>query len=246
MKDTRLLMGMPVTVEIVDAAATAEFIDSVFAYFQYVDQTFSTYKAQSEISRINRGELRLEHASPDMRTIFELAEETRQETNGYFDIRRSDMIDPSGIVKGWAIQNAAALVKRAGFENYYVDAGGDVQTRGKNSKGEKWRVGIRNPFEFNEIVQVFALTDCGIATSGSYIRGAHIYNPKKDDDPLNEIVSLTVIAPKVYDADRFATAAFAMGRAGIEFIAQHEGFEAYMIDCNKRATLTRGLKKFLG
>jgi thiamine biosynthesis lipoprotein len=243
-KATRLLMGMPVTLEVVDDAATQAFLDSVFAYFEYVDETFSTYKEQSEISRLNRGELKLQDASPDMRAIFDLAEQTRQETNGYFDVRRNGIVDPSGIVKGWAIQNAAELIARAGFENFYVDAGGDVQTRGKNSKGEKWRVGIRNPFAFDEIVKVFALSDCGIATSGSYIRGAHIYNPKKENDPLDEIVSLTVIAPRVYDADRFATAAFAMGRAGIEFIAQHAGWEAYMIDCNKRATFTRGLQKY--
>ncbi len=238
-------MGMPVTLEIADDAATQALLDSVFAYFEYVDETFSTYKEQSEISRLNRGELKLENASADMRAIFELAEQTRRETNGYFDIRCNSVIDPSGIVKGWAIQNAAELIERAGFENFYVDAGGDVQTRGRNSKGEKWRVGIRNPFAFDEIVKVLALSDCGIATSGSYIRGAHIYNPKKENDALDEIVSLTVIARNVFDADRFATAAFAMGRAGIEFIAQHAGFEAYMIDCNKRATFTRGLNRYI-
>src|SRR5579871_1456007 len=62
----------------------------------------------------------------------------------------------------------------------YVDAGGDVQVMGKNAQGDNWRVGIRNPFNAQQIVKTLALTDCGIATSGTYIRGDHIYNPLND------------------------------------------------------------------
>ncbi len=238
-------MGMPITLEIVDATATEKSFDVVFDYFKYVDEKFSTYKDNSEISRINRGELRLEEASEDMKTVFALAEQTRLETNGYFDIRHRGAYDPSGLVKGWAIYNAAKILSDEGFENFYVEAGGDIQMRGMNGQGQDWRVGICNPFNTQEIVKALSLTDCGMATSGTYIRGQHIYNPKAEGQPITDIVSLTVIGPNVYEADRFATAAFAMGRDGIAFIGRLKGFEGYMIDKDGQATFTSGFERYL-
>ena len=243
MKQTRLLMGMPITLEVVDAAANDEIFNAVYDYFQYVDETFSTYKDHSEIMRINRGELKLEDASEDMQAIFALADETRQETYGYFDIRHNGTIDPSGIVKGWAIYNAAELLRRSGIENYYVDAGGDIQVVGKNDQEQDWRVGIRNPFNIHEIVKVLSVTNCGVATSGTSIRGQHIYNPKNSTQAIEDIVSITVIGSNIYEADRFATAAFAMGQDGIAFIENLPGFEGYMIDASGIATLTSGFTK---
>ena len=238
-------MGMPVTVEVVDAEADEKLLDAVFEYFEYVDTKFSTYKEESEISRINRGEISLEEASDDMKTIFALAEKTRLETNGYFDIQHEGAYDPSGVVKGWAIFQAAEILRENGAANFYVDAGGDIQMAGNNAEGEVWRVGIRNPFNPSEIVKVLSLTDCGVATSGSYVRGAHIYNPLEADDPLSEIVSLTVIGPDILEADRIATAAFAMGRKGIFFIEAMEGFDGYMIDHLGRATYTTDFQRYL-
>ncbi len=245
MQQTRLMMGMPITVNVVGSTVPATLFDQVFAYFNYVDLTFSTYKADSEISRINRGELSLERASEDVRTIFELADQTREETNGYFDIRHNGGYDPLGLVKGWAIFNAAEIVRQEGYTDFYVEAGGDIQAIGKNDQGRPWRVGIRNPFNMQEIVKVLGLSNAGIATSGTYIRGAHIYNPKDPGDPLAEIVSLSVIGPDVYEADRFATAAFAMGRKGIYFIEKLTDFEGYMIDRNGQATFTSGFGRYL-
>jgi thiamine biosynthesis lipoprotein len=237
-------MGMPVTVEVVDTAASAQLFDEVYAYFEYVDQKFSTYKENSEISQINRGELKLEDSSEDMQTIFALAEQTRQETDGYFDIQHNGMYDPSGIVKGWAIYNAAQILLAKGFENFYVEAGGDAQVNGKNEEDQDWRIGIRNPFNTEEIVKVLSVSNCGVATSGTYIRGQHIYNPHDDHEtPITEIRSLTVIGPDIYEADRFATAAFAMGHEGIFFIESLEGFEGYLIDQHKRATFTTGFER---
>lgn len=244
MKQLQLLMGMPITVEILDAGATEADIEKVFASFRAIDETFSTYKEQSEISKINRGELSGDAYSEAMKTILALSEQTRQETRGYFDIRHDGMLDPSGIVKGWAILQAARMLKAAGFVNFFIDAGGDIQVAG-TKQGHPWRVGIRNPFNRNEHVKVLALTDKGIATSGTAIRGQHIYNPHQPQMPIEEIVSLTVIGPDVYEADRFATAAFAMGKRGIYFIEQLSGFEGYMIDASARATFTSGFERYV-
>ena len=244
MKQTRLLMGMPITLEVEDTRVTQNDLEKVFTYFEYVDETFSTYKATSEISKINAGELSIAHASADVQTILALSEQTKTETHGYFDIQHDGVYDPSGIVKGWAISNTARLLKAQEFRNFYVDAGGDVQVVG-NKNGKPWRVGIRNPFNRNEYVKVLALTDRGIATSGTAIRGQHIYDPYRHDKPLMDVVSITIIGPDVYDADRFATAAFAMGRQGIQFIETLAGFEGYMIDMSARATFTSGFERYV-
>jgi thiamine biosynthesis lipoprotein len=243
MKQTRIIMGMPVTLEVVDPGVTRQTFEAVFAYFEYVDRKFSTYKHDSEISMINRQEITLAQSSEDMQAVFTLAEQTRQETGGYFNIDRNGLYDPSGIVKGWAIDTAAGILRQAGFDNYYVDAGGDIQVSGKNSQGQDWIVGIQNPFNPREIVKVLSVHNCGVATSGTYVRGLHIYNPKNDDQPITGIVSLTVIGPDIYEADRFATAAFAMGSAGILFIEELAGFEGYMIDQHGLATYTSGFEK---
>ncbi len=243
-RETRLLMGMPITVEIVDPGATQADLERVFAYFTAIDERFSTYKPTSEVSRMNRGELTPNDLSDDLRTILALGEQTKRETGGYFDMWRDGVCDPSGIVKGWAIRNAAQLLADAGWRDFYVDAGGDIQASGLK-RGQPWRVGIRNPFNRTENVKILALTDCGVATSGTAVRGQHIYNPHRPGEPVRDIVSLTVIGPDVYEADRFATAAFAMGTRGIAFIQELTGLEGYMIDVCARATFTRGFERYV-
>ncbi len=252
MKETRFLLGMPITVEIVETALSAEspghlihIINLVYTFFEYVDETFSPFKAASEVSRINRLELAPEDACADMQEILYLAEQTRLETDGCFNIMHDNVFNPSGIVKGWSIQRAANLIRAAGLDNFYVDAGGDVAVSGLNAQGEKWRIGIRNPFEPDAIVKQLALTDCGIATSGLYNRGQHIYNPNSAETQPNPIASITVIAPTILDADRMATPAFVMGSDGIHFIESLPGFEGYQIDENGIATMTTGFTNFL-
>lgn len=244
MKQSRNIMGMPITVEIVDKKARGKDIDEVFDYFNYVDLKFSTYKTDSEVSKINNGELEIKDYSQDMKKVLLLCEQTKKQTNGYFDIWKNEKMDPSGIVKGWAIKNAADILRKRGFKNFYVEAGGDIEVSGKNGQGNNWTVGIKNPFNVTEIVKVLQIHNKGIATSGTYLRGKHIYNPITDKD-ADEIASFTVIGPDIYEADRFATAAFAMGKKGIYFIENLPGFEAYMIDKEKQATLTSAFDKYV-
>jgi thiamine biosynthesis lipoprotein len=232
-------MGMPVTVSAEEA--TMETVDEVFDYFSYVDGKFSTYKNSSEISKINRGLITQEQFSEDMKEIFRLCEKTKSETEGYFDILNNGKLDPSGLVKGWAVLNAANILKKSGLNDYYVDAGGDIQMHGKI-----WTVGIRNPFKRTENVKTLKIQNMGVATSGTYIRGQHVYDPHMPGKKITDIVSLTVIGPDILEADRFATAAFAMGKRGIEFVEKVKGLEAYMIDKNGTATLTSGFNKYVG
>jgi thiamine biosynthesis lipoprotein len=130
MKQTRLLMGMPITLEIIDPAVTLDNMDKVFAYFVWVDETFSIYKPSSEMSQINRGTLRVDQCSEEMRQVLELGEQTRRQSHGYFDIVHDGRYDPTGIVKGWAVHNAACMLSAEGFNHFYIDAGGDIQLAG--------------------------------------------------------------------------------------------------------------------
>src|ERR1035437_6722836 len=188
MKYTRIIMGMHITIEIVDQQVSPRIFEEIFAYFKAVDRQFSTYKNDSEIMRINRGEISKDKYSLDMRKVFTLAEKTKKETLGYFDIKKPDgTFDPSGVVKGWAIQNAAELLLKKGYRNFYIDAGGDIQSYGKNIDGKEWSVGIRNPFNMEEIIKVLYVHGQGIATSGNYMRGQHIYNPHVPDKKLLDI-----------------------------------------------------------
>lgn len=245
MHQTRIVMGMPVTVEIADFLKDNKIFDQVFAYFTYVDQKFSTYKKNSETTLINEGKIKQNKYSKDMKTVLRLAEATKRETNGFFDVNCNGKIDPLGLVKGWAILNASEILKKEGLKNFFVEAGGDIQFSGVNEKGKIWQIGIRNPFNIKEIVKVVNLKNKGIATSGTYIRGKHIYNPKRKFSPADEIISLTVIGPNVYEADRFATAAFAIGKEGINFIEKLSGFEGYSIDKMKVATMTSGFGEYI-
>ncbi|HSX46113.1 MAG TPA: FAD:protein FMN transferase [Candidatus Saccharimonadia bacterium] len=242
MKQTRLMMGMPITVAVADVSVTPEDLEDIFNYFDSVDQRFSTYKKESEISRINGG-LAKSKWSDEMRSVLELCELTKRETGGYFDIWHDGRCDPSGLVKGWAIQNAAELLRQKGFRNYYVDAGGDIQASGQGAGGQSWQVGIRSPFNRDEIIKALYISEAAVATSGDYIRGQHIYNPHDPGDRLDEVASLTVVGPNIFDADRFATAAYAMGAAGVAFIEKLDGFEAYSIDRRGLATMTSGFER---
>lgn len=243
MKQTKLIMGMPITIEIVDSD-NAKLLADTFRLFRDVDNRYSTYKTDSEISGINQG-LPKAKWSAQMRHVLSLCDDTKKQTNGYFDIEHNGKLDPSGLVKGWAIWEAAKLLRKQGVRNFYIEAGGDIQTCGKNTEQQPWTIGIRNPFKHDEIIKVLRVKNKGVATSGTYIRGQHIYNPHQPAAPLTGVQSLTVVGPNIYEADRFATAAFAMGKNGIAFVENAPGLEGYMVDDQGIATFTSGFGEYV-
>lgn len=238
MKRTEIIMGMPVVVMCDDAAD----IDGIFDFFRAIDKRYSPYIAASDVGKINRGELQPKHYSQELREILQIADKTKQESSGYFEVWRNRKFDPSGIVKGWAIQRAAELLDTSS-RNFYIEAGGDIQVRGNSPSDKPWRIGIRNPFNRDEIIATVSMSDGGVATSGTAIRGQHIYNPFQDG-PIKDILSISVAGPKVVDADRYATAAFAMGRSGINFIATIPSYEGYMVDTSGTVTMTDGWRAY--
>ena len=243
MKRTELIMGMPITVEIIDNGNKQDLSD-IFNYFKKVDAKYSTYKESSEISKINNGHPKSKWSS-EVKKVLDLCEQTKTDTNGYFDIEHNGKLDPSGLVKGWAIKNAADMLRKKKITNFYIEAGGDIQVGGHDFNNKPWTIGIRNPFNIDEIIKSVSVNTEGVATSGTYIRGQHIYNPHSPKAKLHQVKSLTVIGPNIYEADRFATAAFAMGIEGISFIKTIKGLEAYMVTDNKMATYTNGFERYV-
>ena len=161
-------MGMPIVVDVRDDVDDAA-LDRVFDWLRFVDATFSTYKDDSEISRINRGELALEDAHPTCARCSTRCEELRHETNGYFDVRAAaaDAIDPSGLVKGWSVDRAAAILDAAGLRNYAVNAGGDMRRPRRRAPGRLLARRHPAPARAGKVAAVVEANDLAVATSGA-------------------------------------------------------------------------------
>jgi len=241
-KETRLIMGMPIILIAPDKSVANENIEEVFSFFTYVDKMYSPFIESSLVSRIRRGEVGEPEYPDELREILAIAKQTKRDTNGYFNVWHKGDFDPSGIVKGWAIAEAAKILGKYS-DNFYIEAGGDIQVGGVNEGGYPWQIGIRNPFDRHQNIKVVALKDSAVATSGTAIRGQHIYDPV-DNKKLDEVVSISVITSNIIDADRMATAAFAMGAKGIYFIEQLDGYEACAVMADKTTITTTGWQKY--
>ena len=233
-------MGMPIVVDVRDPDADG-IVDDVFDWFRAVDARFSTYKEESEVSRINRGELSVADAHPDVREVLARCEELREETGGFFDARPAadGVLDPSGLVKGWSVDRAAAILDEAGLRNYAVNAGGDMILRGGALPDDRWRVGIQHPQQRDKLAKVVAADELALATSGAYARGDHVVDPHTRRPPEG-VLSVTIAGPVLATADAYATAAFAMGRDGPRWTARLRGYEAMTILADETVLSTPG------
>src|SRR5204863_5663529 len=155
-----------------------------------------------------------------------------RETGGFFDARASGSLDPSGFVKGWAVDRAAELLQDAGRDDFAVSAGGDMRVVGRAR-----RVGIQHPLAGNKVAAVFETGDLAIATSAAYARGDHVLDPHTGCAPAG-VLSVTIVGPELATADAYATAAFAMGEAGPEWTASLGLYEAMTILADDRVLLT--------
>jgi thiamine biosynthesis lipoprotein len=221
-------MGMPLTATVRDPGFDPRGLDAAFRELRDLDARFSTYRAGSEISRIGRGEA---VPGPLAREVLAACEALRRQTDGAFDAYASGRLDPSGYVKGWALQRAAALIDA---EELCLDGGGDLLLR-----GGPWRVGIRHPLEHDRLCSVLELNGGAVATSATYERGEHILDPRTGRPPRG-VHSVTVTGPDLATADAYATAAFAMGAAGPAWTAGMGGYEAMTVLAGGRVLSTPG------
>ena len=243
------IMGTIVSIDVREPLVPMDVLDAVFDQLRDVEARFSTFKPGSEISRLGRGEIAEADCSLDVRHVLTACDHLARTTDGAFDARRggengATVLDPSGYVKGWAIEEAAWLIDSAGGRNYWINAGGDIVARGHAEAGRPWRVGIRHPDAVDRIAAVLAVTDRAVATSGAYERGAHITDPRTGGAP-GGLRSVTVVGPRLAFTDAYATAVFVMGLEGLRWLSAHPDYAAYAITAAGRAVWTEGMDRYL-
>jgi len=240
------IMGTAISVWARDLPDPA-LADAVYASLRAADRRFSPFRPDSEISRLQRGELAEHEASADVRRVLAMCDDLQRSSGGAFDARghRADgRLDPSGLVKGWAVEEAAWLLEAAGVRDYAINAGGDVIVRGEPEPGRAWRIGLRHPQRADRVTGVLGLRRGAVATSGTYERGDHLRDPRTGHGPRG-LLSLSVVGPSLTYADAYATAAFVMGRDGLAWVARHPGYGAYACTADGRATWTPEVERYL-
>jgi thiamine biosynthesis lipoprotein len=225
------IMGTAISIDLRDPDVDGDVVETAFDWLREVDARFSPFQPESEISRLGRGELILDECHADVAGVLSLCEDLRRETDGVFNAwncRADGRLDPSGVVKGWAVERAAGMLDDAGASNFCINAGGDIVARGKPAPGRDWRIGIRHPRDASALAAVIHVTDLAVATSGNYERGDHIINAQTGMAD-GELLSMTVAGPSLTLADAYATVGFAMGNAGVAWLAGRPGYSPYAI-----------------
>ena len=232
---THPVMGTVASVhvhDVHDVATTEAAIADMWAELDRLEDMFSTYRPTSEISRINRGELHILDASPEVLEVFDACTWLEHASGGAFRARRpgDEIIDPAGFVKGWATELASKSLDRAGLSHWYLSVGGDIQTRGTAHDGSPWRIAIADPNgDDPSVVRALVEVDgLAVATSGIAARGRHLWDGRTDE-PAESFASMTVVGPNLTWADAFATAAFVMGREGVDWVTNFVGYRALAI-----------------
>ena len=231
------IMGMPISVHLRSSEPGAALspavelaVAEVFDDLRWVDETFSTYRPSSEVMRLNRGELTADESHPAVQEVIALCEEARRRTDGAFDAHLpgpegTRWFDPSGLVKGWAVERAALHLATLVDVDHCVNAGGDVTIGSTSATPGPWRIGVEDPLDLTRMIAVFELTEGAVATSGRTHRGLHIIDPATGA-PAGRLLTATVLGASLMWADVYATAAVVKGDAAIgwlESLADHEG-----------------------
>ncbi|MFC9909345.1 FAD:protein FMN transferase [Streptomyces sp. NPDC059862] len=233
-----------------DPGTVRAALDEAIAGLHRVDEVFSTYREDSQISRLARGEVTVEECDPDVALVLELGAEAERISEGWFSMSYEGRLDPTGIVKGWAVERAARRLAAAGVSGVSVNGGGDVQLLGAPGPQRPWRVGVSDPLRpggLAAVISAAGLDELAVATSGTAERGAHIVDPRTGKSAVTDLVAVTVVAPRLTWADCWATAAFAMGsREGLAWLESLPDVEALLITAGDEVRCTGGLAARLG
>jgi thiamine biosynthesis lipoprotein len=209
------------------------------ADLKWVDETFSPWREESAVSRLRRNELSAPSLPAELDAILDLCRLARDWTGGWFDPwSMPGGVDPTGLVKGWAVERAATCLSRAGVEAGIVNGGGDIATFGRYGPTERWRVGIRHPWRADALAAIVE-ADGAVATSGAYERGQHLIDPHTGS-PGSAVASATVTGPSLAMADAFATGLAVAGTPLLPRIERRRGYEAYLIGWDGVETSTPG------
>lgn len=235
-------MGTVVSFDIRADAAPA--MAAAIRWLHWVDATFSPYRDDSDVSRYGRGEVGLAECAPEMAYVLDQSAAIGDLSHGYFTTTPGGRFDPSGFVKGWAVERAAAMLTEAGSPSHCVNGGGDVRCTGSRAPGQPWRIGIADPLRPSALAMVVTGHDFAVAKSGVAERGHHIINPHTGQ-PATGHASVTIAGPSLALADGYATAAFAMGGAARDWAESLDGYEAFAISPDGSAWQTSGFASYI-
>lgn len=219
-------MGTVFTFDVRDPEPRPERIDDAINWLRHVDSIFSTYRVDSQISQLNRGERTVADCAPEIVEALGLCADMERETDGYFSSRWNGTIDPTGLVKGWSVERVSTMLSSAGMSDHAVNGGGDIRVVGGNGP---WHIGITDPARRGDCITTIVATDLAIATSGTAERGAHVVDPYTRR-PATSFSSVTVVGPDLTVADAFATAAMAMGESALAWLTARPRYEAFFVD----------------
>jgi len=208
--------------------AARQAVEAACRVLHEADAIFSTWDPDSPVSRLRRGAAVLSDLPADVGEVLGLCERARQASGGWFDPWSvPGGVDPTGLVKGWAVERAAAVLRAAGMPAAMVNGGGDIAVVGSPEPGQPWRVGIRHPWRPGALACVLEVT-AAVATSGSYERGAHLVDPHTGQ-PACRAASATVAGPSLALADALATALAVGGDAVLDILRGLDGYTGYLI-----------------
>jgi len=234
--------GTVVFIDVTSEIDIEPAIAKVKQYVHEVDQLFSTYKESSVISQLRRGEIEIGQCPPEVIEVWNLCALVKELTEGAFDPWAiNGGFDPSGLVKGWAADQCAEILLAAGANHVQVNAAGDLALRGGFTPEQPWSIGVVNPDNRLEVLQTFEIIDGAIATSGTYERGAHIYDPHTGMIAIGA-KSATVIGPNGAIVDALATALMVSGRDGGVWFTTPElsEYSAWVIDRHENVAWSIG------
>lgn len=248
-RERRELMGTVATITLRDAEAAhaSDAVRAAFERLHEIDARFSPYRAESEISRIGRGELAVSDAHPEVASVLAACEELRIESDGRFSawgFRADGRLDPSGYVKGWAIEEGAAILRAAHLRDFILDIGGDAYASGGPDDGRGWGIGIVDPADRSAIVAPLVVRDRGVATSGVAERGAHVIDARSGA-PAVEWASITVVHPSIARADAVATIGLLMGDDALHWIDRDADAAAFAVHRDGRLAWTPRMESYL-
>ncbi len=235
-------MGLPISVlargQTSQSAVAESAARAVFNELRDVDAVFSPYRPDSVVSLLADGELQLSDCDAQVRDVAARCAQASAWTGGLFDATRPDgRWDPSGLVKGWAVERASRHLAAVPELDWCLNAGGDVVVLAPS--GAPFTVGIQDPFDAARVAAVVACRAGAVATSGTAARGLHLYDPRSGD-PAAWSSSVTVVGPSLESADVLATAAFVAGERALEVVAAVVGYEALRIDLVGALSSTAG------
>jgi thiamine biosynthesis lipoprotein len=225
------VMGMPVSLALRGRHATGPRADAAWeaaiAVLHEVDALFSTYRPDSAVSRLGRGEIGLADCPPEVAEVLALGEAAERDSGGAFAVRRPGpdgtvVLDPSGVVKGWAAERAAVPLLDLADTDVCLSAGGDLLCRTTDPDAQPWRIGIEDPHDPRRVLAVVPVRTGAVATSGTAHRGAHLVDARTGRAPEG-VASVTVVAATLTEADVDATAAYARGTDAARWLGERPG-----------------------